>query len=50
MTRWASLYVFAVFYLVLLGHEWLEDVVPHAEEHRRVDHMERPGGKCTQEN
>ena len=34
-------------YLVLVGQEWLEDVVPHAEEHRRVDDMERPGGKCT---
>ena len=33
---------FLQFYLVLLGEEWLEDVVPHAEEHGRVDDMERP--------
>ena len=33
---------FFQFYLVLFGKEWLEDVVPHTEEHGRVDDMERP--------
>ena len=31
-----------VFYLVLFCQERLKDVVTHAEEHRRVDDMERP--------
>ena len=38
----AGFFQFYTLYLVLLGKEWLEDVVPHAEEHGGVDDMERP--------